>query len=82
MGQREQTRVEPGGAWTQTMQGFTNAAVEIVGQTMHLQQDLVRMWVDTQQQLAGFWIRPRDETNRTGSRGTRPGQRGGARSDR
>ncbi len=62
MAEHQPTRVDPGEAWTQTMQGFTNVAAELVGQTMHWQQDLVRLWVDTQQQLTGFWMRAQDET--------------------
>ncbi|MDQ3932060.1 MAG: hypothetical protein M3252_04380 [Actinomycetota bacterium] len=72
MAERQKTRAEPGEAWTQTMQGFTDAAVELVGQAMHWQQDLVRMWVDTQQQLAGFWMQAQEQTTRT-DRGTSQG---------
>ncbi len=82
MAERQATRMEPGAAWTQPMQGFTNAAVQIVGQTMHLQQDLVRLWVDTQQQLAGFWIRTQEETARTGKPATQAAERGAARRGR
>lgn len=81
MVEHQERRAEPGEAWTQTMQGFTNAAVELVGQTMHWQQDLVRLWVDTQQQLAGFWIQGQDEMARTkrSGQGSARGQGGRAR---
>ncbi|MDP8962151.1 MAG: hypothetical protein M3N32_11125 [Actinomycetota bacterium] len=82
MAERQETRVEPGEAWTQTMQGFTNAAVELVGQTMHWQQDLVRLWVDTQQQLAGFWMQSQEETARTGRRTDQTTEPGSGRRER
>ncbi len=68
MARRQEARGGPAEAWTQTVQGFSNAAAELVGQTMHWQQDLVRLWVDTQQQVAGFWIRTQEEATRAGER--------------
>ncbi len=82
MAERQKTRVEPDEAWTHTMQGFTNAAVELVGQTMHWQQDLVRLWVDTQQQLAGFWMQVQDETARIGKRTSQDAERGSSHQER
>lgn len=81
MAERQETRAEPGEAWTQTMQGFTNAAVELAGQAMHWQQDLVRLWVDTQQQLAGFWMQDQEDAARTKrtAQGTAGGGGGRAR---
>lgn len=81
MAQRQESRADPGEAWNQTMQGFTHAAAEFVGQTLHWQQDLVRLWVDTQQQLAGFWMRTQDETMRVGERAAQAGERRGARNE-
>lgn len=66
MARHQETRADAGEAWTQTMEGLTNAAAEFVGQTIHWQQDLVRLWVDTQQRLAGFWMRSQDEAARAG----------------
>ncbi len=81
MARPQETPVGAGEAWTHTMQGFTHAATELVGQAMHWQQDLVRLWVDTQQQLAGFWMRSPEEATRAAGAG-QAGERGAARGRR
>lgn len=64
MDECQQTRADPGEAWRQTMQGFTNPQPSLSVHTMQWQQDLVRLWVDTQQRLADFWMRNQQEKAR------------------
>lgn len=67
MAEQQQTRAEVDDAWAQALENFRDVTVRVVDQTMRWQQDLVRMWVDTGQQLAGFWMRSQEEEE-TGAR--------------
>ncbi len=71
MAEQQQTPAQPGDAWAQAMENFANVTFGVVDQTMRWQQDLVRMWVDTGQQLASFWM-PSQRQEDTGARGEPP----------
>ncbi len=49
-------------AWNQTILGLQEVNERLFSEAMRWQQDLVRLWTDTQQQLAGFWGRTQQET--------------------
>ncbi|MFN2556857.1 MAG: hypothetical protein ABR592_08285 [Nitriliruptorales bacterium] len=60
-GERRRTS-DAADAWNQALLGFQEVNERLFSEAMRWQQDLVRLWADTQQQLAGFWARSQQET--------------------
>ncbi|MDQ4129531.1 MAG: hypothetical protein M3133_00820 [Actinomycetota bacterium] len=80
--QGERRRADAAGAWNQTVLGFQEINERIFSEAVRWQQDLVRLWADTQQQLAGFWRAQQETAEQTaghpagdrGAGGQRPQQ--------
>ncbi len=60
--QGERRRADAADAWNQTILGFQEVNERLFSEAVRWQQDLVRLWADTQQQLAGLWARTQQET--------------------
>ncbi len=60
--QGERQRADAAEAWNQAILSLQEVNERLFSEAVRWQQDLVRLWADTQQQLAGFWARTQQET--------------------